>query len=181
MMNPTKKLNPLFILGLLLLIFMGPLISAVVLYIQSPHWLTEKMLNKGQLISPALAFNTLKKQIIFQKEQHGPWQVVYLTNTDCHQICQQRLDRLQHVILALGKNRHQVNATLIQIDHSSTLKNKQINHYLISGDDYQHFFRHNKMGTGYYLVDPQGKIILYYSEKWVGEDLYQDLTRLLSA
>jgi hypothetical protein len=37
------------------------------------------------------------------------------------------------------------------------------------------------MNKGYYLVNPAGKIILYYLANAPGEDLYKDLTRLFTA
>jgi hypothetical protein len=174
-----KKLKNYLILGGLTLIFIGPLAAAVVLYNKHPAWLTDKTLNKGQLLSPPLDFNTLKKQILFKSNRQHRWQIVYLTKTNCAQVCQQQLNQLEQVILALGKNSDQVSAILIQIELSSEIKNKNISHYSITTHEYQHFFSAKKLATGYYIVDPLGKIMLYYPASTPSEHLYKDLTHLL--
>ncbi len=178
-MIANKKLRPYFILVWLMLIFIGPLVVAVVLYSQHPAWLTQVTLNKGQLLSPPLDFNTLKKNVIFKSSRQNRWQILYLSNTNCKQPCQQRLHHLTQVILALGKNSDQVSAILIQINLASKIKNNNISHYLISTYEYQRFFTTKKLATGYYIVDPRGKIILYYPNNASAEDLYKDLTHLL--
>ena len=178
-MTSNKKLYPYFTLGLLILIFVGPLVAAIILYSQHPVWLMHNTLNKGQLLTSPLYFNTLKKQLILKKNRHNPWQIFYLAKTDCKQYCQQRLHRLKQVILALGKNRNQVSAFFIQATQASKIKDNELSHYLITKNEYYRFFTAKKVGEGYYLVDPQGKIILYYPATVPSENLYKDLIHLL--
>ncbi|MES2142738.1 MAG: hypothetical protein V4471_07665 [Pseudomonadota bacterium] len=176
----VNKLNPYFILGLLVFIFIAPLILASLLYIKHPAWLTQKTLNKGKLIYPALDFKKLKKKIIFHKKIHTAWQIFYLTNSSCLKDCQRRLHILHQVILALGKKSSQINAALIQIDPTGGMKNnRSINNYSITTEEYLRFFINNKMAMGYYLVEPTEKIILYYRINTPGESIYKDLTHLL--
>lgn len=172
------KLQPYLILSLLIFIFAGPLILAIAFYCKPPAWLTQKTLNRGILIYPSLDFKKLKKQTIFKNKIYKPWQILYLTNTKCQQSCQQRLHNLHQIILALGKHGTQVTTTLIQIDSSSTFKSA-INYYTITKKEYQHFFLNKKLTTGYYIIDPAEKIILYYPLNTPGEAVYKDLMHLL--
>lgn len=110
---------------------------------------------------------------------HTRWQVFYLTDKKCSQVCQQRLHTLRQIITALGKNSWQINAALIQIAPSATIYNNAFDSYTIQEKEYQKVFANKKMYMGYYIIDPQGKIILYYPANIPGEDLYKDLLRLL--
>lgn len=179
-MKYNKKIRSYCILGLLLLIFVGPIVAAMIIYTQRPHWLSQNAVNKGKLISPPLSFHVLKKQNIVQLKQSRRWQLVYLTKTNCKQRCQQRLHRLATVILALGKNNKQISVTLMQVGNTSPLDIKSINHYLITHYEYQHTFIRKKLGEGYYLVEPQGKILLYYPINATSKAIYKDMHRLLA-
>ncbi|MES2998317.1 MAG: hypothetical protein V4700_03230 [Pseudomonadota bacterium] len=177
-MKFNKKINPYVVLGLLIFIFVAPLVLAAMLYRNAPDWLHNKMLNKGQFLSPPLDFTNLKKHLIRSADIHKPWLIFYLTKSECNQLCQQRLHLLHQIILALGKNRSQVNAALIQTRSSITFK-KPINAYWITINEYRRFFKRKKMDNAYYIVAPGGKIILYYPADTLGEDLYKDLILLL--
>ncbi len=177
-----KKLKSYLTLGLLISIFVGPLILAIILYIKSPTWLTYNTLNRGTLIYPPLDFKALKKQVFFQEKQHRPWKIFYLSDQVCRQICRQRLHSLHQVTVALGKYSSQVAIALIQVGSSvmQIKNNYPINNYSITAHEYQRFFVNKKMTAGYYLIDPTEKIILYYSDNTLKKNLYKDLTHLLS-
>ncbi|MDQ8038884.1 MAG: hypothetical protein REH83_00585 [Rickettsiella sp.] len=178
-MKNTKKLNIYFNLGLLIFIFIGPLIFAIGLYLKTPQWLKQKTLNNGIFISPPIDFDKLKKKIIFKSKSLRRWQVFYLTNKECKKACRQRLYILHQIITALGKNSWKLNPALIQVDPSATVYNNLFDSYSISVKEYQRVFVNKKMYSGYYLIDTQGKIILYYPTDTPGEDLYKDLLHLL--
>jgi hypothetical protein len=183
-MTFNKKSYSCFLLVLLIFIFSAPLILAAVIYHTNPNYLHHNTLNKGQFLSPPLAFKNLKKHVVFISATHRPWLIFYLVNADCRRLCQKRLHLLYKIILALGKNGDQVDAALIQTGSSITLKkfmrkNSFIHVYWITAHERHRFFQKRGMGNGYYLVDPAGRIILYYSADAPGENLYKDLTRLL--
>lgn len=180
-MKINQKLNPYCILGLLILIFIAPLIAALTLYNQAPHWLHHKTRNKGKLISPPLDFNRLSKQTIFNATHPKPWSIVYLTRTSNPHQLNQALHRLHQIRLALGKNSPLIGITLIQIG-SSPLRNnnRDITHYLITETEYHRFFTRKKRYEGAYLLDPEKKVILYYPVNSKDNDLYQDATHLLT-
>lgn len=66
-MKYTKKINIYFTLGLLVVIFGGPLLFAIGLYIKTPLWIKHKTLNKGEFISPSIDFNSLKKKLFLNQ------------------------------------------------------------------------------------------------------------------
>lgn len=177
-----KKLNPYLTLGLLIAIFVVPLILAVILYIKSPTWLTYHTLNRGTLIYPPLEFKALRKQVFFQEKQHRPWKIFYLADQECRQICRRRLHSLHQITVALGKYSSQVAIALLQVGSSITpiKNNPPINSYSITASEYQKFFVSKRMTAGYYLIDPTERIILYYPDNSLENNLYKDLTHLLS-
>lgn len=180
-MKTNKKLKRCLILGLVISIFVMPLILAIVLYVESPAWLTYKTTNKGTLIHPPLDFNVLKKKIFFQENKTNVWKILYLSNHTCQQFCQQRLANLQRVKLALGKYNSRVEVALIQIGSSAIpITNYPISNYSITTQEYRKFFVQKKMMLGYYLIDPTERIILYYTPNTPEKNLYTDLTHLLS-
>ncbi|MFZ2486337.1 hypothetical protein [Rickettsiella endosymbiont of Litargus connexus] len=188
-----KKHTPhyLFIFLLLLIIFLTPLIVAVALYNKNPLWLHHKTVNKGTLIPFNLSLQQLK--LIPNRTKlrsfNGSWFLFYLNESPCRELCQKNLHTMRQITLALGKNRYRVKYGLIQAKTNllrlSPLINKDSNllNYTISKLQVKKIFsvlkiKHQK--SGYFLANPFGKIILYYSSDASGEDIYQDLTHLLT-
>lgn len=181
-----KKHTPhyLFIFLLLLIIFLTPLIVAVALYNKNPLWLHHKTVNKGTLIPFNLSLQQLK--LIPNRTKlrsfNGSWFLFYLNESPCRELCQKNLHTMRQITLALGKNRYRVKYGLIQAKTNllrlSPLINKDSNllNYTISKPELKKLHQKN----GYFLANPFGKIILYYSSDVSGEDIYQDLARLLA-
>jgi hypothetical protein len=189
-MKKKKSKNYLFIFTLLLIIFLTPLIAAVILYNKNPLWLHQKTVNKGTLISSSLNLQQIKL-ISHKAPLHslsGTWFLFYLTESPCQKHCQRNLHRMRQITLALGKNRYRVKYGLILAKEKSLTGQSFINndanlYFTISKPELKNFFSTLKIKhptNAYYLADPFGKIILYYASDAPGEALYQDLTRLLT-
>ena len=190
-MKKKKSKNYLFIFTLLLIIFLTPLIAAIILYNKNPLWLYQKTVNKGTLISSSLNLQQIK--LISDKAPlhslSGTWFLFYLTKSPCQKHCQKNLHRMRQITLALGKNRYRVKYGLILANKKSLPSQSFINndadllYFTISKSELKNFFSTLKIKhptNTYYLADPFGKIILYYASDASGEALYQDLTRLLT-
>ena len=96
---------------------------------------------------------------------------------------------MRQITLALGKNRYRMKYGLILTNEKSLITQPFINKdtdlifFTISKPELKNFFSTLKIKNsteGYYLADPFGKIILYYPSKTSGENIHQDLTRLLT-
>lgn len=162
------------------------------LYNKNPLWLHHQTVNKGTLISSSLNLQQIK--LISHKTTlsslNGTWFLFYLTETLCRESCHKNLAMLRKITIALGKNRYRVKYGLIQTKkksltiHSFINKDANLLYFTISKSEFlKNFFWTLKIQhptDAYYLADPFGKIILYYPNNASGEDIYQDLTRLLT-
>lgn len=191
-MKKKQSSNYLFIFGLLLFIFLMPIIIAAILFYKNPNWLHHKTVNKGTLISANLNLNQLSL-IPNNKSCHlskSNWLLFYLTHAPCDELCQKNLYKMRQIILALGKYQHQVqyglilaNDTPLQMQSLSS-KAGDLLVYTLSKKHFQKIYSSlnikNFKAAAYFLSDPTGKIILYYPNNAAGEDIYQDLIRLLT-
>lgn len=191
-MKKKATKNYLFIFILLLIIFLMPLIVAIILFNKNPSWLHQQTVNRGILISTNL--NLLQLQLIppnkpiLNSFKHT-WLLFYLTSSSCNELCQTHLFRMHQIILALGKYHHQVHYGLIRIKdnplaiHALTNKDTNLLSYTISKQHAQKIFSALSLSNHteiYFIADPSGRIILYYPNNATGEDIYQDLMRLLT-
>lgn len=190
-MKHKKTKNYLFIFALLLIIFLTPLIVAVILYNYHPLWLQHNTVNKGTLLNSQLNLQQIK--LISHRTElrsiNGSWFLFYLAESGCHELCHKNLHTIRQITLALGKNCYRVKYGLILANEKSLTTQLFINkdldllYFTSSKSKLKNFFSTLKIKNsteGYYLADPFGKIILYYSSKTSGENIHQDLTRLLT-
>ncbi len=190
-MKQKQPTHYLFIFLLLLVIFLMPLIIAMALYNKNPLWLHHKMVNKGTLISANLnlqQINLISHNTTIHSLK-GRWFLFYLTQSPCQQLCQKNLHALHQIVLALGKNSSRVKYGVIFANNKSLISSLVFNKdpnllvYMTSKIELEKYFMSTKMSKNfdaYYLADPFGKIILYYPSNAPGEDIYQDLSRLLT-
>lgn len=190
MKNKTPT-NYLFIFLLLLIIFLTPLVVAVLLYNKNPIWLHHRTVNKGTLISSSLnlqQINVMSHRTTL-RSVNGSWFLFYLAESGCRELCQKNIHTIRQITLALGKNRYRVKYGLIHDNEKSLTSQAFINkdsdllYFTIATHELKNFFSILKIKyptERFYLTDPFGKIILYYSNNTSGEDIYQDLTRLLT-
>ena len=190
MKNKPSK-NYLFIFLLLIVIFLTPLIAAILLYNNNPLWLHHKTVNKGTLI--ASSFNLQQIKLISHgtplRSLNGSWFLFYLTKSSCREHCQKNLNTLRQIVPALGKNRYRVKYGVVLANNKPLPPSIRINKdphlviYSISKLELDNYFARLKINNdshAYYLADPFGKIILYYPSDAPGEAMYQDLSRLLT-
>ncbi len=189
-MKHQQPKNYLSIFLLLLIIFLTPLMVAILLYNKNPLWLHHKTVNKGYLIPSGLNLHQIKliSRKSISRSFNQSWFLFYLATSPCRELCQKNLHMLRQITLALGKNSSRVKYGLILANDKSrarTLisKNSDLLVYMISTPEFKKYFstlKINGYSNAYYLADPFGRIILYYPGKTPGEAIYQDLTRLLT-
>lgn len=190
-MKKKKSKKYLFIFGLLLAIFLIPLILSAILYKKNPVWLHHKTINKGTLISSNLNLQQIKlnpaksSHISFRHN----WFLFYLSTAPCRELCQKKMHTMRQITVALGKYRHRVSYGSILVKENSTniypviYKEVGLQRYTISKQELKKIFSALNIrnhSEAYFIADPMGKIILYYPSNAYGEDIYQDLMRLLT-
>lgn len=140
----------------LLLIFMGPLIAAHVMfaYRDKIHFKTTQI---GTLCSPAISTQNLA----FAKTSTaslGKWQLIYISNDATETAVEDSpmWPILKQIHLALGKEKHRVRVNIVDSKDIPVLKAGQLA-----------------------IIDPKGFIVLYYSEDCHPPGILKDLRQLL--
>ena len=190
-MKKKKSKDYFYIFALLVVIFLTPLIVSAILYKKNPVWLHHKTINKGTLISSNLNLQQIKLNP--DKSTHTMfrhnWFLFYLATAPCHELCQKNLHTMRQITVALGKYRHRVSYGSILVKENSSniypLIHKEVGlqNYTISKQELKKIFSALNIrnhSEAYFIADPMGKIILYYPSNVSGEDIYQDLMRLLT-
>lgn len=190
-MKKKKSKNYLFIFGLLLAIFFIPLILSAILYKKNPIWLHHKTINKGILIASSLNLQQIKlnpDKSTLPSFKHN-WFLFYLATAPCRELCKKNLHTMRQITVALGKYRYRVSYGLILVKKNSSNiypfihQGVGLQNYTISKLEFKKNFsalNFRNLREAYFIADPIGKIILYYPSNVDGEDIYQDLMRLLT-
>lgn len=177
----------IFTVGILLIIFIGPMIAAWSFYTSKAPVM--QTVNYGQLLTPPIQFNRFvlqdNDQQAFPKEiLLGHWLLFYFTPGSCDTLCVQNLYTMRQVRLALGKDQERVQRLLItypQADNPDLDKliDQQYTGtlYALTTISFENII--NKQQGGLFLMDPLGNVILYYPPNADPEEVLKDLTRLL--
>lgn len=176
MMNKQKsKWGVLF---LLVLVFIAPGIAAYVVF-QHPNWLGSTTINKGKLLSPAVALNPL--------DDSKKWQIIYWSPTGCETGCMQQLDVLARMRLALGRKLYYVDQWLVMGDEVNSLT--ETAQALLKEQDFHiatlSTIQKEQMSAlstqpKVYLANPDHYLILSYDAQVNPDDIYKDLKHLLN-
>ena len=98
---------------LLATVFLAPGLAAYIFY-QHTDWLAAAKTNKGELLNPPIPLSVLN--------QEPKWKFVLWNPGVCETTCQEELDKLARVRLALGRRLYQVQIDfLVNTDASSQL------------------------------------------------------------
>jgi cytochrome oxidase Cu insertion factor (SCO1/SenC/PrrC family) len=174
-MHPKKSK---FLFWFILALFIAPFIAATWLYAHAEnfHFTTK---NKGLFISPPAEIAELNIQ--FPEEFNHYWWILLFQNTACETDCQNQLDSIRRMHLALHKNQHRVHVLLAQKDPSLQLREWLSAHvpgFLLTpiNNSLPPFLEEQ---PGIAIMDPHGNIILRYPFNANPEDIFKDLKTLL--
>ena len=172
-----KQTTKYYILLLLIVLFAAPGITAYIFY-QHPSWLGTTRINKGVLLNPPIAFNSIGK---------AKWHIIFWNPGTCDKSCFKQLDTLARIRLALGRKLYQVDQWLILGDKAPSLSHEQQS--ILKEMDFQvmqlsaaetqskgEVFSEAKV----FLADPGNYLILSYLSQVNPEDVYKDLKLLLN-
>jgi len=189
---------PLLMLGTLVaIIFCSTLLfrAAVLGHVDLPGLLGTR--NKGQLISPPVPLAQLPIQLAsgetFDYSALPPqWTLVIPVPKHCAQLCQQNLHLTRQIHIALGKDADRVRRFVLTNDYPldpefEALLKQHPKLQVLKTDPaaFEQFF--TKMGelkplrdNLYFVVDPQGWVMMVYTPQQDGKAVMTDLKFLLS-
>lgn len=197
-MNPDqkKRTNKEFIW--LMVIFILPVIAAVILFNVNGLRPTGTT-NNGELITPARPLKNITLQQLdggdFTNDQfQGKWTLVYISSSDCDDVCKQSIYKMRQLRWAQGDNMKRIQRLLLLADseHVETLEpvlKKYTGMLTVTGDIkvvaevISQFELKNKapaLGANrLYLVDPLGNLMMSYSVDAEPEGIIKDMKKLL--
>lgn len=180
-MNTTiinKNYKLYFILIILSLIFFGPFFAAKYVYENPQKWNLQTS-NHGQLITPPLNINNLDLNSLTEKKNNHQWQIIYIINNICDEICKKDIFELRQVHIALGKHQRKINRAIV-IDKNKISQIAELKQYsditIFTYDPNRSELKPNIT----YISDPHGNIMLQYAANQNKMHVLLDLKKLLS-
>lgn len=194
----AKTRHSKLVVGLMLIIILGPMLFAWVLYLKGNRQQL-RLSNHGNLITPPPSithlhfFDPKTRQPFAPKSFQGKWWIAYVGAPLCYQECQNTLYSLRQLRLALGKDQSRLERLYIPHPHCPTNVCESLRatlypdmqHAALNQEEFEALFAplYNPVGTqtqgALYLIDPQGYLIMHYPVEIETKDILSDLKRLL--
>lgn len=183
-------------LTLVLVMFLGPLLAAILLYATADRWMSgDPTAQHGHLYQPvrtleALPLTGLDGKALSLADLRGKWSVVVIGSGDCPATCREALYKVRQAHKAQGKNIGRVQRLFVALGGAP-------------GDEVRNFLKrdhpHLKVATpsegkkalsafkspqeqgpaGIYVVDPHANLVLRYGFAAGAEGILEDLDHLL--
>jgi hypothetical protein len=177
----TTKTNNRWTLYAVFGVTVVPLMFAMLMYFNL--WgVPEGRTNSGELLLPPN--DLIQAQLVdqdsmpwSQADLDKRWLVVYLTQKECDQSCQEATHLLRQIHTAVGKEAHRITRILVnsqgdfneqlQLDYPALIQLQSLS------------LETFEKGEGIYIVDPLGNMMMYFGTGFVGKKLLKDLKKLL--
>lgn len=170
----------------LALLFLAPVIIAIVMNSNLINYSPESFKNNGEFIQPPIKITD--KQSLKKYEEF--WTVVYNHTGDCNDYCLKMLDTLYRIRLTKGHKMKAVKLLVLHPESSSVIIPEQYTsieqqvytqteslHNVLEKLSNQSF----KNGRGLYLLAPEGFLMMSYPIDFEPRDVIKDLGLLLRA
>lgn len=184
--DPSKRRSSRLQLILIALVFAVPLIAASWMYFSGETLRPAGQTNHGTLLNP----------IVNLADEHGDtpllaaaanrWVLAYRQSGACGEVCEDALYKLRQMRLMLGNDMDRVVRVLLhgtevpdrlflEQEHAGliTVQDPALRQLLLD------VHPRGESADGYYLVDPLGNLIMYFSIDIEPRDLVDDLEHLL--
>ena len=165
-------------------VFFGPLFGAAWLYYQGGALQPDERANHGALLEPVVSLHDVVPESALLENR--AWLLLYADDDVCGDSCRNALYTLRQSRLMLGKEMDRVQRVFLHGDERpDTLLNADEHKGLITLQDaaLRAVLDNKKPGTlaagGYYLIDPHGNLVLYFSPDINPRDMVDDIKRLL--
>jgi len=153
--------------------------------------------NKGTLIQPVKEINQLnlitQDGEKFQYSADPKWTLFIPSGAACEEKCKQNLYLTRQTSVALGKDAYRLRRFYINtagemppdLGNFLTTEHPKLHILNCSLEEYQRFIGHafDNMTPGdqpYFLVDPQGFAMMFYTDKHMGKELMVDFKFLIA-
>jgi len=181
----TRKRRGQLIFCLIVLIFALPFVASTLLF--NKGWAPTQQTNLGLLLTPPpqlpdMTFMALEKDK-GMTELQGHWWFVGVMPHHCDLTCQHDLHQMRQIHVALGKSGERIQRLWVSehIDAASLPEKDKWRLHVLERDRafLQTYFPGSENRPDFFIIDPQGYVILRYTEDQLGKDIQKDFTRLL--
>ena len=187
----NKKLSSRLVLLGVALIFIIPILVSWYLVFFTDFKKEDGGTQKGEIISPVIPLGELEVYDIKSgaiSSINEKWTLVFFVDSECNQICEDKLYQVRQIRLALGKDRDQVDRLVVsgkiqswenfsEVFNGQKYIDPQSKSYvglIKKFDDYPGFDR-----RGTYLVDPFGFLMMKYKTDANPMGTIKDIERLI--
>ena len=172
-------------IGIIALVFFGPLIFATWMYI-SGQLQPQARVNHGELLQPIVSLAEALPELAIPETAAAPWRLVYMNTRDCGPACQEALHRQRQIRLMLAADKDRITRVFL---HGAAAPDKvfideqHAGLITISDKGFADLLSDKRPQDvpdgGIYLIDPLDNLIMYFSPLVEPGDMVDDLKHLL--
>jgi hypothetical protein len=171
---------------LLAVVFLGPLAIAFWMYYGEPSLAPEGRTNHGALLEPIVnVADRVPESTLFPAAERR-WLLIYRNTGECGEECLRSLYTIRQLRLMLGREMSRLDRVFLHgSDAPDTLSARQEYEGLIAvhepgvGDLLAAKTPAGLEPGGYYLVDPNGNLVMYFDPGLEPGDIVDDIKKLL--
>lgn len=167
---------------LLVALFLGPVVLAVLLYFGGLDLRPRGSVAHGELISPVVELPVIEDVATFR----GAWTLVVLGDGECDQSCAEALVKIRQIRLSLGREMERIERILVIDDNWPGLEQLMTGHpglqIVNAGEPQVARVMASFPGPAsqsLYLVDPLGNLMMRFDRSAQPKAIRKDLKRLL--
>lgn len=176
---------------LLFILFLGPVVAALLFYFVIPQWQPEHKTNYGVLINPArplpaLHLLTEEGEQAQPQALYGRWSYLYLGSERCDDACARKLYQIRQIRILLNEKQPRVQRVYVaptvqaaQAAHQRLAAEHPDLHYLVDADGALRDFLKAEDPQALYLTDPLGNWLMVYPGASDSPGILKDIKKLL--
>jgi hypothetical protein len=185
-MNDTQQRKGRIQFLLIAVIFLGPLAIAAWMYFSQSSLIPEGRTNHGTLLQPIVRLADALPDSGLHAVGDGRWRLLYANRGECGEPCEYSLYTLRQSRLMLGKEMDRLVRVFLHgdIPPDTVLLAEQHEGLATLQDDRLGELLDGKRPEGlapggYFLVDPLGNLVMYFSPDTDPGEMIEDIKRLL--
>jgi hypothetical protein len=182
--SETKRTKGRLQFLLIAAMFFGPLLFAAWLYYSGDTLQPETRANHGALLEPIVNLSDAVPGSPVHEDR--VWRLLYADDGECGESCREALYTLRQSRLMLGKEMDRLERVFLHGEHApDTLLGAEEHRGLVAFEDaaLQAVLESKRPESlpagGFYLIDPHGNLVLYFSPDIEPRDMVDDIKRLL--
>ena len=173
-------------LALLALVFFGPLLLAAGMYFTGASFQPDGRTNHGDLLQPVIPIAEEMPDSSLLENIGGRWLLLYSNSGACDDACKHALYILRQSRLALGQEMDRLGRVLLRVESAPDTVIPGENYagtIFLTDDALSEWLQDKKPAAaapgGYFLIDPLGNLVMYFSPKIDPGAMVEDIEHLL--